>query len=132
MSKKVERLWGWYTVLRAGPHFKVKELTILPGKGISLQRHFHRGEHWFISSGKCDLEYPSVDTLKEHDTFHVKRGEMHQLINRYEEPCKIIEIQYGTKVIEEDIEKILNGPGSPESVIHEDKGISGTTGRLRL
>ena len=107
MGKKVERLWRWYTVLRSGPRYKLKELQILPGKKISLQRHFHRGEHWFIASGQCDLEYPAVDTLKEHDTFHIRKGEVHQLVNSYDKPCLIIEIQYGDKVVEEDIERIL-------------------------
>ena len=111
-APKTERTWGYYRVLHEVPGTKVKELTINPGQQISLQRHFKRNEFWFIAQGACDVVSTMsngyvlpVVLLKEHLHHHVPRGEWHQIRNPYEVPCKIIEIQYGTECVEDDIER---------------------------
>ena len=91
---------------------KVKELIVEPGKKMSFQRHAHRNENWIVTSGKCDVisavdngyMFP-VATLAEHNTKVIPKKEWHQISNPYSEPCSIVEIQYGTSCIEEDIER---------------------------
>ena len=84
-----------------------------PGKGMSFQRHFKRNEIWFISKGSCEVNFsesspdnPSLIKLTTEEVFHVKIGNWHQIINPYEDPCHIIEIQYGEETNEDDIERL--------------------------
>jgi mannose-6-phosphate isomerase-like protein (cupin superfamily) len=91
---------------------KVKELTVNPGQSLSMQKHQHRAEYWIVSHGACVVNsmmaggYHLPPTLlTEHLEYKVPVGEWHQLTNPYDVPCKIVEIQYGEKCIEEDIER---------------------------
>tara|TARA_X000000368_G_scaffold406539_1_gene384911 strand:+ start:1983 stop:2666 length:684 start_codon:yes stop_codon:yes gene_type:complete len=108
-----ERVWGKFYNLFTDNRLKLKELIISPGKGISFQRHFKRNEIWFVSKGSCEVHFSESDPedtnlikLSTEDVFHVKVGVWHQIINSYEEPCHIIEIQYGEETDEEDIERL--------------------------
>jgi len=108
----VKKRWGQYRVLFEDKKCKVKELIIEPNKGISYQRHFRRSEIWFVSKGRCTVKYARTDKdeydiheLKEDDVFTVRQGEWHQIINEHFFPCHIIEIQYGDKMSELDIER---------------------------
>jgi cytidyltransferase-like protein len=109
---KTLRQWGYYRILHDVPGTKVKELTVEPGKSLSLQRHKHRAEHWHISEGRCAVEQrmpngyvlPTVelDTLSQ---IVIPMHDWHRLYNPFDVPCRIIEIQYGTECNEEDIER---------------------------
>jgi cytidyltransferase-like protein len=111
-APKTERQWGYYRVLHEVPGMKVKELTVNPGKSLSMQRHNHRAEFWIVSEGQAvvnrstplDYTLPSA-TLDRHDQLHVAVQEWHQLTNPYDYPLKIVEIQYGEQCAEEDIER---------------------------
>jgi len=111
-APKTERPWGYYRVLHEVPGMKVKELTVEPGKSLSMQRHKLRSEYWIVSEGQAvvnratplDYKLPSVE-LDKHDQLHVVKQEWHQLTNPYDYPLKIVEIQYGEQCIEEDIER---------------------------
>ena len=111
-APKTERQWGYYRVLHEVSGMKVKELTVDPGKSLSMQRHNHRAEYWIVSEGDAvvhratplDFELPPA-VLNRHDQLHVAKQEWHQLTNPYEHPLKIVEIQYGDQCIEEDIER---------------------------
>ena len=111
-APKTKRQWGYYRVLHEVPGCKVKELTVDPGASLSMQRHAKRNEYWLISEGKCVLNsamssgyaMPSVH-LDKHDEFTIICGEWHQLTNPYDEPCRVVEIQYGEYCEEEDIER---------------------------
>jgi cytidyltransferase-like protein len=112
-APKTVRNWGYYRVLHEVPGMKVKELTVEPGQSLSMQRHDHRAEYWIVSHGACIVNsmmpggYALPPTLlKEHLEYKIPVGEWHQLTNPYEVPCKIVEIQYGAKCIEEDIERL--------------------------
>ena len=79
---------------------------------MSLQKHFFRDEIWFISSGKCIVNYSKnlptstdIIELNKDDIFNVIKGEWHQLVNPTNDPCHIIEIQFGSKTSEDDIER---------------------------
>lgn len=104
---KTPRPWGYYRVLHDVPGMKVKELTINPGQQLSYQRHAYRRENWIVSEGKCivKMEGNVLTELEQHDTIHIPITHWHQLINPYDTPCKIVEIQYGAHCVEDDIER---------------------------
>jgi cytidyltransferase-like protein len=105
-APKTERQWGYYRVLHEAPGMKVKELTVEPGKSLSMQRHFNRSEYWMVEEGRCVVEGENRETsLEEHDSYQINTGEWHRLYNPFSEPCRIVEIQYGEACEELDIER---------------------------
>ena len=111
-APKTDRQWGYYRVLHEVPGMKVKELTVDPGKSLSMQRHQSRSEFWIVSEGQAtvnratplNFDLPSAE-LNKHDQLHIINQEWHQLTNPHSHPLKIVEIQYGDQCIEEDIER---------------------------
>jgi cytidyltransferase-like protein len=108
-----DRIWGSFYNLFEGEGVKVKELIVDPGKGMSFQKHFKRHEIWLVSQGSCVVNYSKDSpenrehvTLNKFDKYIVPLGEWHQITNPFEETCRIIEIQYGEEVVEDDIERI--------------------------
>jgi cytidyltransferase-like protein len=108
-----DRIWGSFYNLFEGEGVKVKELIVEPGKGMSFQKHFKRHEIWLVSQGSCVVNYSKDSpenrehaTLNKFDKYIVPLGEWHQITNPFEETCRIIEIQYGEEVVEDDIERI--------------------------
>jgi cytidyltransferase-like protein len=112
-ASKTDRQWGYYRVLHEnGREVKLKELTVNPGKSLSMQRHKDRSEHWFVAEGVATVYTVnrSTDTellgeFKKFDHIHIQKTEWHQLCNESENPLKIIEIQYGEECVEKDIER---------------------------
>ena len=108
-----DRIWGSFYNLFEGEGVKVKELIVDPGKGMSFQKHFKRHEIWLVSQGSCVVNYSKDSpenrenvTLNKFDKYIVPLGEWHQITNPFNEICRIIEIQYGQEVVEDDIERI--------------------------
>lgn len=111
-APKTERPWGYYRVLHEVPGMKVKELTVDPGKSLSMQRHFYRAEYWIVSEGSAVVNTSTNSgysmppkTLNVHDEHNIPIKEWHQLTNPFNAPCRIVEIQYGERCEEEDIER---------------------------
>lgn len=109
-APKTERPWGYYRVLHEVPGTKVKELTVEPGKSLSMQRHANRSEYWHVSEGRCEVAIITdkkeiIAKLTEHSDIEIAQGAWHRLSNPYDEPCKIVEIQFGTECSETDIER---------------------------
>lgn len=109
-SPKTKRPWGFYRVLYETPNTKVKELVVDPGQFLTMQKHHYRNEQWHIVQGVATVieERPSSKsktTYYKHNTVQVPTGVWHQLQNNSDEPLKIIEIQYGEKCEEDDIER---------------------------
>ena len=107
-----KRLWGSFFNLFEEEQVKVKELIVDPGKGMSFQKHFKRSEIWMVSRGSCVVNYSESDPeekeniqLNKFDHYLVPLGDWHQITNPFDEPCHLIEIQYGEACIEEDIER---------------------------
>ncbi len=111
-APKTERPWGYYRVLHEVPGCKVKELTIEPGQSLSMQRHFKRHELWHITEGRCEVDQQMNSgyalpmlTLTQHSQVAIPLGDWHRIRNPFDEPCRMIEIQYGNSCVEEDIER---------------------------
>lgn len=110
-APKTLRQWGYYRVLHEVPGVKVKELTVEAGKSLSMQRHQFRSEYWLVSEGAAvvnrwheDYDLPPV-LLNKHDEYCITTNEWHQLTNPYDVPVRVVEIQYGERCEEEDIER---------------------------
>jgi len=113
-APKTQRPWGYYRVLHEQAHeVKVKELTVEPGKRLSMQRHGDRAEHWFVAEGTATVltiedsstDYELAGIYNKFDNTHIHRKTWHQLCNETTSSLKIIEIQYGENCVEEDIER---------------------------
>ena len=111
---KTLRTWGYYRVLHeVGANTKLKELTVAPKTCLSMQRHEHRAEFWFVAEGTATvytLDEASTDTdvkcqLEMHQHAFIACQEWHQLCNETDQPLKLIEIQYGANCVEEDIKR---------------------------
>lgn len=112
-APRTDRAWGYYRVLHEhDTRVKVKELTVEPGQRLSMQRHSQRAEHWFVTEGtatvytinrKSDAEL--LGEFSTHQHIHIDRGEWHQLCNETDQPLRVVEIQYGDRCEEQDIER---------------------------
>jgi cytidyltransferase-like protein len=106
-APKTVRPWGYYRVLHTiGDNVKVKELTVDPGKTLSMQRHKHRAELWFVAEGYAGNNWEfGGKNIKLYKTETINPNEWHQLHNPTDKPLRVIEIQYGEQCEEEDIER---------------------------
>lgn len=98
------RPWGSYTKLAEGEGYKVKRITVNPGQKLSLQKHYHRSEHWTVISGtgKCTLDDKTV-IFRENESTYIPIGAKHRLENPGKIPLVIIEVQNGKYLGEDDI-----------------------------
>jgi len=112
-TQKTIRDWGYWRVLddkQPQKGIKVKELVINPGCSLSDQKHQYRSEHWYVLSGtlRMTTEYNNNQQhiyLVPHSTYIVDKDVWHQATNVGTEPVHVIEIQYGEKCEESDIER---------------------------
>ena len=104
---KEERPWGWYDVIDQGERFKVKNIEVKPDSSLSSQMHHHRAEHWVVVSGtaltECDGE---EKLLSENQSTYIPVGSVHRLSNPGKLPLRIIEVQSGSYVGEDDIVRL--------------------------
>lgn len=104
VHKTMYRPWGFYTVLAQGHGFLTKMIQVNPGQKLSIQSHNHRSEHWVVLSGlaKVVLEGKEIILSPGHSV-DIPVKAIHSLQNPYEEELKIIEVQKGDLLVEEDI-----------------------------
>jgi mannose-6-phosphate isomerase-like protein (cupin superfamily) len=109
---KTIKAWGYYTIVDdVNENVKVKHLHVEPGQSLSLQRHFKRNELWFIAEGQASLEIinsenkSEIKLYQQYDQIQIPVNSWHRLFNISRKALKVIEIQYGDKCIEEDIER---------------------------
>jgi mannose-1-phosphate guanylyltransferase/mannose-6-phosphate isomerase len=104
---QVYRPWGGYDSVAAGSRHQVKHLTVKPGAQLSLQRHHHRAEHWIVVSGTamvtCD---DKTFLLTENQSTYIPMASVHRLANPGKIPLEIIEVQSGSYLGEDDIERL--------------------------
>ncbi len=109
---KVHRPWGTYQGLHGGERHQVKCLTIKPGARISLQRHFHRAEHWVVVKGTALVTRGEEQSLVyENQSIYIPMGTLHRLENPGRVPLEIIEVQSGSYLGEDDIVRVDDAYG---------------------
>ena len=101
------RPWGTYTVLEDESGYKIKRIVVKPGKRLSLQKHYHRNEHWIVVSGTATVTIGERNfLLRENESTFIKMGEIHRLENEGKIPVVLIEAQVGSYTSEDDIVRI--------------------------
>jgi mannose-1-phosphate guanylyltransferase/mannose-6-phosphate isomerase len=100
------RPWGSFTVLQQGIGFKIKLIEIASGKRLSLQRHKNRAEHWVVVSGAAKVTSGGrVTMVKSNESIYIPKERKHRLENSQSLPLKIVEVQTGAYLGEDDIER---------------------------
>jgi len=103
----VHRPWGTYEVLIDENNYKLKKIVVKPGKRLSLQKHFHRNEHWIVVSGTATVTVGNETKLiRPNESTYIKMGEIHRLANEGKIPVVLIEAQVGEYTGEDDIIRI--------------------------
>ena len=98
------RPWGTYTILDQQEGYKIKRIVVKPGKRLSLQKHFHRNEHWTVVSGTATVQIGNeIKLLRPNESTYIKMGEVHRLGNDGIIPVVLIEAQVGEYTGEDDI-----------------------------
>ncbi|HEF3476450.1 TPA: mannose-1-phosphate guanylyltransferase/mannose-6-phosphate isomerase [Campylobacter coli] len=101
------RPWGSFTVLEDEKGYKIKRIEVKPGKRLSLQKHFHRNEHWIVLSGTASVEIDGIESLvRPNESIYIKMGQKHRLSNYGKIPVVIIEAQVGEYTGEDDIVRL--------------------------
>jgi len=107
LHSKVHRPWGIYEVLVDDRGYKIKRIIVKPGKRLSLQKHFHRNEHWVVVSGTATVIVGNEKKLvRPNESTYIKMGEIHRLENEGKIPVILIEAQVGEYTGEDDIVRI--------------------------
>jgi mannose-1-phosphate guanylyltransferase/mannose-6-phosphate isomerase len=107
VHRKVHRPWGCYEDIDQGERFRVKRITVEPGRKLSLQWHHHRAEHWVIVSGTARVTRGAETLLlTENQSIYIPVGETHRLENPGKVPLQLIEVQTGSYLGEDDIVRV--------------------------
>lgn len=107
IHRKVHRPWGFYQSLHSGDRFQVKRLTVSPGARLSLQKHYHRAEHWVVVNGTALVTRGEEQILlRENESVYLPLGVAHRLENPGKVPLNLIEVQSGSYLGEDDIVRI--------------------------
>ena len=102
--KEIIKPWGSYKTFEKDKGFLVKRITIAPGEALSLQSHKHRSEHWLVASGVATVECDGEKSyLNQNESICIPPGAKHRLSNENKEILKVVEIQFGKHLSEEDI-----------------------------
>lgn len=104
LHREVFRPWGSYDSLESGERFQVKRLTVIPGGVLSLQMHRQRAEHWVVVAGTARITRgDEVFLLEENQSTYIPVGVRHRIENPGKVPLRIIEVQSGGYLGEDDI-----------------------------
>jgi mannose-1-phosphate guanylyltransferase/mannose-1-phosphate guanylyltransferase/mannose-6-phosphate isomerase len=98
------RPWGYYESLGTGERFQVKRIVVWPGEKLSLQKHFHRAEHWVVVAGCAEVTRDSeTHMVHENESIYLPLGCIHRMANPGKIPLTLIEVQSGPYLGEDDI-----------------------------
>ena len=112
MSDDSTRPWGEYDVLCDDVDFKVKTITVLPGKRLSYQQHAKRSEHWFVVKGVGEVVLDGETVpVKAGEAVDVPVGTPHRIGNCGDEDLVFVEVQHGTYFGEDDIIRLEDDYG---------------------
>ena len=101
---RMYRPWGWYQRIDTGQRFQVKRIMVKPGQRLSLQKHFHRAEHWVVVRGTAEVTIDDQVILRhENEAAYLPIGSVHRLSNPGKINLELIEVQVGSYTGEDDI-----------------------------
>jgi len=104
---RVYRPWGFYESLIQGERFQVKRIVVTPGNKLSLQKHFHRAEHWVVVNGVALVTRDADEVfVRENESIYLPLGCTHRLANPGRIPLTLIEVQSGSYLGEDDIVRL--------------------------
>ena len=104
LHKTVFRPWGYYTCMNRGEGYLTKTICVLPKQKLSIQSHNHRSEHWVVIEGKALVLLDGKENyLESGDSIDIPLQAKHSLQNPYDKELKIIEVQKGDYISEDDI-----------------------------
>ena len=107
IHRRVYRPWGSYETVDEGVRFKVKRITVRPGAALSLQKHYHRAEHWIVVTGSALVTVEDRKIrLEENQSTYIPVGACHRLENQGGLPLELIEVQSGDYLGEDDIVRL--------------------------
>ena len=105
--KRVHRPWGYYESIDMGERFQVKRIVVIPGGILSLQKHQHRAEHWVVVRGTAEVTIgEQVRAVHENESVYIPIGAVHRMANKGKIPLELIEVQTGSYLGEDDIERL--------------------------
>lgn len=105
--RRVNRPWGTYETIDVSDRFLAKRITVNPGARLSLQRHYHRAEHWIVVKGTAKITKGSeIIILSENQSTYISLGQTHRLENPGKILLELIEVQSGSYLQEDDIERL--------------------------
>jgi mannose-1-phosphate guanylyltransferase / mannose-6-phosphate isomerase len=108
----VYRPWGYYRTVDGGERYQVKRIMVKPGAKLSLQKHFHRAEHWVVVQGTAMVTKGEENLLvRENESIYIPLGTNHRLENPGKLPLHLIEVQSGAYLGEDDIVRISDTYG---------------------
>jgi mannose-1-phosphate guanylyltransferase/mannose-6-phosphate isomerase len=101
---RMHRPWGWYQRVDIGSRFQVKRIMVKPQGRLSLQKHYHRAEHWVVVRGTAEVTIDgAVQLVHENESVQLPIGCVHRLSNPGRIPLELVEIQVGSYTGEDDI-----------------------------
>jgi len=110
--ERTERPWGWFETVYETTGNKIKRIGVHPGQQISLQRHRQRAEHWVVTRGTAHVTLgDQVFDLHSGGHCDIASGQVHRLANLTQEPLEIVEVQFGSYLGEDDIERLQDDYG---------------------
>jgi len=105
--RRIYRPWGYYQGVDAGTRYQVKRIVVKPGAQLSLQKHFHRAEHWVVVRGTAEVTLNDENRMiHENESIYVPIGSTHRLANPGKIPLELIEVQVGSYLGEDDIVRL--------------------------
>ncbi|SFK38850.1 mannose-1-phosphate guanylyltransferase/mannose-6-phosphate isomerase [Methylocapsa palsarum] len=105
--KRSYRPWGYYQSVDSGDRYQVKRIVVKPGDRLSLQKHFHRAEHWIVVRGTAEVTRDDeVRLVHENESIYLPIGCVHRMANPGKIDLELIEVQTGSYLGEDDIVRI--------------------------
>ena len=105
--RRIYRPWGYYQDVDIAARYKVKRIVVKPGSKLSLQKHFHRSEHWVVVKGTAEVTLgDNVRSVHENESIYIPIGSIHRLANPGKIALELIEVQVGSYLGEDDIVRV--------------------------
>jgi mannose-1-phosphate guanylyltransferase/mannose-6-phosphate isomerase len=105
--RRIYRPWGYYQDVDLAARYRVKRIVVKPGSTLSLQKHFHRSEHWVVVHGTAEVTVGTeVNSVHENESIYIPIGSVHRLANPGKIPLELIEVQVGSYLGEDDIVRL--------------------------